>query len=219
MPCALTSNTDYPGYIKAILKEIDAGNDETLKACACSLKTPVTDEGCPILDEDGKVGAFPFCWTQSDISGVGANTRWPVGVSLKQAMNLYWNTLGFSIKTNPPPRCAGIGPGCADILNIGAKGIDRGLPEGFAKKELVCFHPLLLLSSSTSSSVCSYSFHVEDPWPFGWIYYPYDVQKIVKQGDNYTFYPCAGDFSFNWSYGCQDFWSMNIENEGSLKFT
>ena len=91
MPCALTSNAGYPDYLKKILKEIDIGNDEDLKNCACKLVTPVTDEGCEILDEDNKVGAFPFCSTLVT-DGVGEDTEYPLKLTLKQAMNLYWQT-------------------------------------------------------------------------------------------------------------------------------
>lgn len=59
MPCGATSNLDYPDYIKSMLKIINVGNDTTLKGCACSLNTPLTSEGCPFVDEDGKVAIFP----------------------------------------------------------------------------------------------------------------------------------------------------------------
>jgi len=38
MPCG-TSNSNYPDYLKSIIKAIEVGNDETLKACACSLRS------------------------------------------------------------------------------------------------------------------------------------------------------------------------------------
>jgi hypothetical protein len=97
MPCALTSEADYPDYLKSILNEIEAGNDEALKACACSLKTPTTNGGCPILGEDNKVGAFPFCLTyiEEDTSSVGDGTNYPLKLSLKDAMNLYWSSFRF----------------------------------------------------------------------------------------------------------------------------
>lgn len=91
MACALTPGADYPDYLKNILTEINSGNDNDLKACACSLKSPVTDEGCTILDEDGKIGAFPFCSTLVT-DGVGDNTDYPLKLTLKQMMKLYWQT-------------------------------------------------------------------------------------------------------------------------------
>jgi len=38
MPCG-TSNSNYPDYLKSIITAIEAGNDETLKACACNLRS------------------------------------------------------------------------------------------------------------------------------------------------------------------------------------
>lgn len=123
MPCALLENADYPGYLKTILKEIAVGNDENLKACACQLKSPLNGEGCPILDEDGKLGAFPFCieTTTSDPKNIQVvqsiiNLKKPyrVGLKLKELMNLYWRVKDFkitgsTITTNnlncsPPPQ-------------------------------------------------------------------------------------------------------------------
>ena len=95
MPCALTSDADYPDYLKSILKEIDIGDDDELKNCACKLVTPVTDGGCEILDEDKKVGAFPFCSTLVT-DGVGEDTEYPLKLTLKQAMNLYWQTTSWN---------------------------------------------------------------------------------------------------------------------------
>jgi hypothetical protein len=44
-----------------------SGNDDVFKACACGLKTPTNDEGCPILDEDGKVGLSHFVAIQEQM--------------------------------------------------------------------------------------------------------------------------------------------------------
>lgn len=109
MPCALTEPDNYPDYLKSYLKEITAGNDDELKACACSLKTPTTEEGCPILDEDGKVGAFPFCVTNIaniSVGGICGGPEWYAcsyeqgsGLTLKQAMQMYWLTVGIKIST------------------------------------------------------------------------------------------------------------------------
>jgi len=91
MPCALTEPTNYPAYLQTILKEIAAGDNTDLKTCACSLRTPVDNEGCPIIGEDGKIGAFPFC-SSLVTDGVGDDTEYPLKLTLKQAMNLYWKT-------------------------------------------------------------------------------------------------------------------------------
>jgi hypothetical protein len=96
MPCGLTSNLDYPDYIKTILRTINIGNDTDLKACACGIRSPLTTDGCPVIDEDGKVGAFPFCWTYTENSSLfGTRTGYPLKLSLKQAMDFYWKTMSF----------------------------------------------------------------------------------------------------------------------------
>lgn len=102
MPCALTSLDNYPDYLKNYLKEIAASNDENLKICACQLKTPLNNEGCPIVDEDGKVGAFPFCVTSVNnpqeagyLGSIGS------GLTLKQAMEIYWKGIGIKYGSYP----------------------------------------------------------------------------------------------------------------------
>jgi len=92
MPCALTEPNNYPDYLKSILKEIDAGSDDELKDCACSLKTPTTDEGCPITDSDGKVGLFPGCLVIED-NGLQLFT-------LKEIMEIYWKTKSFTLNVD-----------------------------------------------------------------------------------------------------------------------
>ena len=112
MPCALTSGADYPDYLKSILKEIDAGNDEALKVCACALKSPVTDGGCTILDEDDKIVAFPFCLPTETIANnnfyYDSEMTVSIGLSYKQAMNIYWKRKAFNMKFEG----YGVGPGC-----------------------------------------------------------------------------------------------------------
>ena len=91
MACGLTSGADYPDYLKAILKGIEAGNDDEAKACACSLRTPTTDEGCPITDEDGKLLAFPFC-LDTTAPAIDPNyERNDLALTYKQAMKFYWH--------------------------------------------------------------------------------------------------------------------------------
>jgi hypothetical protein len=93
MPCALTEPDNYPDYLKKILKDIEAENDNEAKTCACALTTPTTDEGCFITDSDGKLVAFPFCLTDSPPSlpyyTEGVITS--IGLSYKDAMKLYWS--------------------------------------------------------------------------------------------------------------------------------
>jgi hypothetical protein len=94
MPCPLTSDYDYPDYIKDILKEIDNGDNEELKSCACNMTSPLSEDGCLLTDEDNKVGLFPFCCTLVT-DGVGDDTAYPLKLTLKQAMNLYWRTTNW----------------------------------------------------------------------------------------------------------------------------
>lgn len=97
MPCALAEPGNYPDYLKAILKEIATGDDDKLKTCACSLRSPTTADGCLIVDQDKKVGAFPFC-IPLVTDGVGDNTDYPLKLTLKQAMFLYWQVKNWSNK-------------------------------------------------------------------------------------------------------------------------
>jgi hypothetical protein len=106
MPCAITEPDNYPDYLKGYLKEVNATNDDDLKACACYLRTPTTDEGCPITDEDGKLVAFPFCLndTNPNIDSNSGNIA-NLGLSYKQAMELFWKPvkdkkINFDIKAN-----------------------------------------------------------------------------------------------------------------------
>jgi hypothetical protein len=93
MPCVLTESGNYPDYLKSILKKIAVENDNEAKACACSLRTPLTDEGCPITDEDGKLVAFPFCLTDSPppLPYFDEGVITSIGLSYKDAMRLYWS--------------------------------------------------------------------------------------------------------------------------------
>jgi hypothetical protein len=103
MPCAITSGADYPNYLKNAIKRINAGNDTYAKTCVCSLKSPVDNDGCTILDEDGKIGAFPFCVINTDSdplllisNGYPAYTRF----TLKQLMELWWAPYNYSINAS-----------------------------------------------------------------------------------------------------------------------
>ena len=59
MACGLT-NSSYPNYLSSILLEINVGNDQSLKACACSLKSYV--------DVNSKPYSLPICI--SSVNGV-----------------------------------------------------------------------------------------------------------------------------------------------------
>lgn len=105
MPCSSTGSSNYPIYINDLLKQINVGNDYQLKSCACQLKTVVDSDGCPILDEDGKMGIFPFCINDDPsptiLCGDGSSVPFSeqyTKLTLKQLMTLYWRVK--KIKTN-----------------------------------------------------------------------------------------------------------------------
>lgn len=82
---------DYPDYLKKLIKEAGLDDNDELKKCICKMRTPLDADYCIIKDEDQKVGVFPFC-SELVESGVGDNTEYPLKLTLKQAMNLYWKT-------------------------------------------------------------------------------------------------------------------------------
>ena len=81
-----------------MLKVINVGNDTTLQGCACSLHAPLTSEGCPFVDEDGKVAIFPPC-----IGCLPDTANGQLEMSLKDAMAFVWKartiklTVSFSV--------------------------------------------------------------------------------------------------------------------------
>lgn len=193
MPCALVENADYPDYLKAILKEIEAGNDDRLKTCACRLKTPLTDEGCPILDEDQKIGGFPFCWTLSSPGDVGKETRNPVKLTLKQAMWLYWQSKSFESKGSYTESGNGAYPICKsmnykyDAVKLRKNNIENGLEYKGDKKQLVCAHTLSFdysVNVTRGNPICPPNASIVTlAYAFG------TNNKYVKEGNTYYFYP------------------------------
>jgi hypothetical protein len=90
MACAITADpTNYPDYIKPILKKIASGKDKDLQSCACSLRSPLTTEGCLAVGGDGKIGLFPFCTQESADSKYAL---WP----LEKAMETYWRVRSWN---------------------------------------------------------------------------------------------------------------------------
>jgi hypothetical protein len=213
MPCAITEPDNYPDYLKTILKEIAAGDDDELKACACSLKSPVTDEGCPITDEDGKIGAFPFCWKLVSQEEVGYNTYYPLKMTMKQAMSLYWNSKSLD-GSKTAGTCTGKGGnGCrsTDVLHGGSASADEIIRTGKEKKEFVCFHPLYFSngSSTSTSRGCTASRVVDATLQLIFFttntagdccFFP-DNGRYVKNDNKYDFYPSLYFATF-WGYGC-----------------
>lgn len=154
MPCALTSDFEYPDYLKNVFKEISAGNNESLKVCVCQLKTPVDEDGCPIFDENGKIGVFPFCIakTNSDpksfvLNAVGPTFIKPyqVGLSLKQLMNLYWRFKDFRIncyiQVENQLNCS-IPPQPSFLQTVEANGITQNNQNLNKIKDLICYNSI-----------------------------------------------------------------------------
>lgn len=224
MPCALADNADYPDYLKSILKEIEAGNDEELKACACSLKTPTTDEGCPILDENNKIGAFPFCWEfTEDLSKVGNGTFNPLKLTLKDAMWLYWqskNTIQQISWGEILSSCFG-GEARVDIKIMSNNMLKTDPSTGVqikAKKELVCRKNITVNSKYISSGGCK-----DSPQNFSTNFIIAEFfavagndcnatvplkQYYIKEGNEYYFYPSV-------IYRYNGYWHSVLEADSS----
>ena len=138
MPCALTeTDKDYPDYLKKILKEIDVGNDDELKDCACSLKTLTTDEGCPITDSDGKLVAFPFCLNDTNPNLGNENVFYisDIGMSYKDAMKLYWKRDPINISFQANGTLAIESEKCPVLTSIGSTSLKS---DNITLKDLVC---------------------------------------------------------------------------------
>jgi len=99
MACGSNSKANFPSYLKSILKDIDNGNDNELKSCACSLKIPTTNAGCFISDR-GINGAFPFCLINGTPEETGPNTYYPISFKLADLMKWYWTGDKYKIKIN-----------------------------------------------------------------------------------------------------------------------
>lgn len=207
MPCP--ANLDYPDYLKSILKQIEAENDNELKACACSLKSPTTDEGCLILDENNNVGAFPFCWEfTEDTSLVGDGTLNPIKLTLKDAMWLYWQSKDFT-QTLRYIEFGNCGPCSTPIAieNYKEKKYERYVDKD---KELVCRKERSLIynikatfnySAGGDPPVCTTSQNSYDYSLGGFFFNMYQdfcgvnppqvpvYQYYIKEGNDYYFYP------------------------------
>jgi hypothetical protein len=187
MPCALTEPDNYPDYLKTILKEIAAGDDDELKACACSLRSPTTEDGCLIVDENKKVGAFPFCLSLVT-DGVGDDTAYPLKLTLKQAMNLYWQTTNWKFSASAQSSSS-----CGNSYSINYTQNKRiTSSEVPPSKNLVCQN-VFQYTTDYNGSVCG----VDGCTPFvgsnniiSSIFETLSNQiKYKKEGETYYFYP------------------------------
>lgn len=214
MSCPI--NESYPGYLKSILKEIAAGNDPVLKACACNLKSPKTTEGCAVVDEDNRIGGFPFCWEfTEDLSKVGDGTFNPIKLKLKDAMFLYWlskNTSQQISWTEPDVTCT---PSLVDvyikIISNNMLKTDPSTGEPIkAKKELVCRKNITVNSKYISSGGCptapqdySYDFIIGEFFAVAAGFCLESVslkQYYIREGNEYYFYP-------SFVYGYNGYWN------------
>jgi hypothetical protein len=193
MPCSLELKNNIPKYIQAILDEILAGNDDALKACACNLKVPVGNDGCPVKDEDGKFGIFPFCCSLVE-EGVGDNTNYPLKLTLKQAMDLYWNTSSWNLDA------VANSAGCCTYNGIFSGGeryefndLEREAPP---KKNLVCFNYFNYKAGAQVTACCPVPGNPEpvcstsssEPIVLT-LFENLDAMRYKKEGNIYYFYP------------------------------
>jgi hypothetical protein len=205
MPCALTEPGNYPDYLKTILKTIAVGDDDHLKACACSLRSPVTDEGCLIVDKDGKIGAFPFCSTLVE-DGVGDGTNYPLKLTLKQAMFLYWQVKNFTNKFTAFHTYTVYGPpeNCKSGGVSGTDSADSSKASTAEYKNRVCPSYICLEyivkgnDTNTNPSTILGCFFAS----FG----GFPGMKYKKEGDTYYFYPFFQmsrimEYGFGWGIG------------------
>lgn len=147
MPCAAINNVDDRDYIKSLKTNVLVGNDDEEKACLCQCKVPTTSEGCPILDENNKVGLFPFCIPLVNPSSVGANTAYPVKMKLNQVMDLFWakNIMvnAFVVGSNGMISNA-CGPNTKTYVNFGIEDTlmgnneEQGMQLKKTRKQLLC---------------------------------------------------------------------------------
>ena len=137
MPCGLTSNLDYPDYLKSILKEIKAGDDEEAKTCACYLRSPRTEGGCLIRDEDDKIVAFPFCLSDTNPNLGNENDFYisDIGMSYKDAMKLYWKRDPINISFQANGTLSTQSEQCPVFTSIGSTSLKS---DNITLKDLVC---------------------------------------------------------------------------------
>jgi hypothetical protein len=207
MPCAITEPGNYPNYIKNILKTIEVGNDNDLKACACSLKTPLNNQGCPIIDSNGKIGVFPVCIQD----GIPFPSQY-LDLSLEELMALFWTVKTWEGKTE------------GSIFNPSSGSITWSSP----------FTDLTALSPvhKQEKLVCMgdaqfefYNFNVnfitkpiyEKPGAYtnGWLFFKFMLSTLVTRNQS-TFYPW---FITGTNLGALSFYPLDQYKIGAYKIT
>jgi len=196
MSCPILSPKGYldqfPNYLTQILKNIANGDNEDLKSCACKLQIPTDpDTGCFVsLDEDGRIGAFPFCCNYTAINPLGMMSGgyqyYQLRLTLNQMMKLYWNTKKAKYLTYSNA-C------CPEIPSIGC-----GAPvyDAEDKENRVCLgHGLQVF---TVGSVNDYTKKCNEGSGGGYfaIFLPDELNTpacyMHKEGDECYFYPKMG---------------------------
>ena len=168
MPCPLLESNNYPDYIKAILKEIEVGNDDALKKCACSLRTVLDDQHeCAEQMTDGKLALFPFCIedTETDPTTIyvpgSPSDYWifPVGLSLDDLMLLYWQNYEVSISGTDSLSCPPV-PGTPptppiNIITSACGNINKAYYGQYGSKAAI--------KENTKYLVCDTTFYADTP--------------------------------------------------------
>lgn len=199
------ANLEYPEYIKSIIKQINAENNNQLKSCLCANNsTPLDDQGCPILDEDGKVGLFPFCVPIVE-DGVGDDTDYPIKLTLKQAMNLYWKVNSWNLVASD------ITVGCGTCTyyvdfngNRMIDGVSGSQPP--LMKERVCQKIHTFLTNALVKTCCSGTIppcntnNITDMTVASLFdYNDKPAMKCKKEGETYYFYPSFAIYLVHYS--------------------
>jgi hypothetical protein len=142
---------DYPDYVKKIIKEIENGEDVKLRTCLCKLRTPLDENYCIIKDEDQKVGVFPFCSVLVE-DGVGDDTDYPLKLTLKEMMKLYWQTTDWTFSATINGAC-----NCNYSANlVQNRRIEYGDPELPVPplKNLTCFNSFDYTVDANGQTCC-----------------------------------------------------------------
>jgi len=101
MACLNLSTKGYlnevPSYLRQILSEINNGDNDELKSCACQMQAVRSPDGCLILDRDNRIALFPFCLLLGTPPETGPGTDYPVSFNLTDFGKWYWTGDKFKI--------------------------------------------------------------------------------------------------------------------------